>query len=353
MSLRPQTDWTLSEDVYSGTQKGLFKCVNTIYKGIRSNSSVFLDGKPNITVMSSTHSTGIKIENGKAVGVNVVGPDGNEYTFHAKYEVIVSQGVFESPKLLMLSGIGPKAHLADKGIKAKVDSPHVGQNLLDHPILSHVFKLKDGYGMDGHLLRAGPMHDGAVAAYNRDRGGPYSSGLLELVAFPRADQGLKRSKEYKDYVSKNGGKDPFGPDGQPHFEVDFVPMFADAFQWHFPAPPTGDFLTVIVDLMRPLSKNGYVLLNSNDPLEQPYININFFSNDLDIIALREGVRLIDDIVMNGDGMKEIVGEDYPWPMPRASDEAMKRQILERSQTGFRESDSCKHTTSIETNFALT
>lgn len=52
-------------------------------------------------------------------------------------------------------------------------------------------------------------------------------------------------------------------------------MFSDAFQWHFPTPPTGDYLTVIVDLMRPLSRNGYVKLNSADPLEQPYINLNF------------------------------------------------------------------------------
>lgn len=111
-------------------------------------------------------------------------------------------------------------------------------------------------------------------------------------------------------------------------------MFADAFQWHFPTPPTGDYLTVIVDLMRPISRNGEVKLKSIDPLEQPYINLNFFSHDLDLVALREGVRFIDDIVMNGKGMKDLIEGDYPWPMPRSSDEAMNRQILERSQTGF-------------------
>ncbi|OAL30498.1 hypothetical protein AYO20_08717 [Fonsecaea nubica] len=324
----------LTSDVYSGTQKGLFKCVNSIYKGVRSTAAVFLEGKPNVTLMSSTISKKLVFEGNKAVGVTVIGPDGQDYTFRAKYEVIVSQGVFESPKLLMLSGIGPKEHLESKGIKTLVDSQHVGQNLLDHPILSHVFKIKDGYGLDSHLLRAGPQKDGAVAAYRKDRTGPYSSGLLELVAFPRADEWFEKSKEYREYKAKNGGVDPFGPAGQPHFEVDFVPMFCDAFQWHFPTPPQGDYLTVIVDLMRPLSRNGEVKLNSTDPKEQPYVNINFFSHDLDLIALREGVRMIDDIVMNGEGMKDIIEGDYPWPMPRNSDEAMIRQILERSQTGF-------------------
>ncbi|KAF2101034.1 glucose-methanol-choline oxidoreductase [Rhizodiscina lignyota] len=324
----------ITTDVYSGTQTGLFKCVSTIYNGQRSTSAVFVEGKDNITVMAHTYAKKLVFDGNKAAGITVLGPDGRDYTFKAKHEVIVSLGVFESPKLLMLSGIGPEDELSRHGIKPLVKSPHVGQNLLDHPILSHVFKLKDGYGLDSHLLRAGPNKDAAVSLYRKNKGGPLSSGLLELVAFPRCDEYFNKSKEYVAYKEKNGGVDPFGPSGQPHFEVDFVPMFSDAFQWHFPTPPAGDWLTVIVDLMRPLSRNGWVKLKSADPLDDPDANINFFSNDLDLIALREGVRWVDDIVMNGDGMKDIVGEDYPWPMPRNSDEAMIKMILERSQTGF-------------------
>jgi choline dehydrogenase len=112
-------------------------------------------------------------------------------------------------------------------------------------------------------------------------------------------------------------------------------MFSDAFQWHIPTPREGNWVTVIVDLMRPLSKNGEVKLNSADALVQPNVNLNFFSHDLDIIALRQGVRFVDDILQTGEGFKDIIGEDYPWPMPRNSDEAMNKMILERSQTGFR------------------
>lgn len=131
---------------------------------------------------------------------------------------------------------------------------------------------------------------------------------------------------------------PLTPDADTTY---LQPMFCDAFQWHIPTPPQGDYFTVIVDLLRPLSQNGTVTLNSTDPLEQAKININFFSNDLDLIAMREGVRFVDDIVMNGEGMKDIIESDYPWPMPRNSDEAMIKMILERSQTGFREF-SCHH-----------
>ncbi|KAK3046458.1 hypothetical protein LTR09_012042 [Extremus antarcticus] len=179
------------------------------------------------------------------------------------------------------------------------------------------------------------MKEAAVRAYTRDRTGPPHSGLLELVGFPRVDKRLEKIPAYVEAKKTNNGLDPFGFDGQPHFDVDFVPVVADAFQWHIAAPADGgDHLTVIVDLLRPLSKPGWVLLASADYREQPCINLNTMENDLDIIALRQGIRHIDDILMTGDGMKDIIGADYPWPMPRASDEAMNQMILERLQTSF-------------------
>lgn len=327
----------LTDDVHNGTMNGLWKCINTIYNGKRSSSWRFLEGKPNVTVLGETNAKKLIFENGKAVGVEVIANDGSTLALHAKYEVIVSLGVYETPKLLLLSGIGPEAELAKFGIETVVKSEHIGQNLLDHPILPHVFKLKDGFGLDGHLLRPGLEKDAAASAYRWKNKGPYTSGLLELVGLPRIDKYLEKVPEYVEFKKANGNVDPFGPAGQPHFEIDFVPMFCDAFQWHIPTPPKGDYMTVIVDLLRPLSKNGTVTLNSTNPLEQANININFFSNDLDLVAMRQGVRFVDDILLNGEGMKDIIEEDYPWAMPRTSDEAMDTMIKERSQTGFRES----------------
>lgn len=77
-------------------------------------------------------------------------------------------------------------------------------------------------------------------------------------------------------------------------------------------------------------------MDSLDPHEQPEINLNYFSNELDVLALREGVRFIDDILMNGEGMRDIIGQDYPWLMPRDSDEEMDRAVLDSAETGFRE-----------------
>jgi choline dehydrogenase len=329
----------LTEDIYSGKMAGLTHCLDTIYKGTRQGSFLYLNGKPNVTVLSSVQSKKLIIDPSTKIctGLIVINPaTGEEIILNAKYEVIVSQGVFESPKLLMLSGVGPAAELKQHNIPVIVDSPHVGQNLLDHPIVPFVLRLKDGYGLDDHLLRPGQAHDGAVNAYRRDKTGPYGSGLLEMVGFPRIDERLNKYSAYRQAKQANGGLDPFGPGGQPHFELDFVPMFSSAFQWHYPTPPKGSSLTVIVDLLRPLSK-GEVKLNSGNPLQQPNINLNFFGNDLDILAMREGVRWTYDVLTNGEGMKDIVTGDYPWEMPIHSDEAMNKVVLERSQTGFRKS----------------
>ncbi|ORY09277.1 hypothetical protein BCR34DRAFT_602927 [Clohesyomyces aquaticus] len=320
----------VSEDIYSGEMHGLTHCMDSTYNGIRSTSGCFLKNKPNVTILASTYSKKINFDGTTAVSVSVLVGGEEEHTFKANKDIIVSQGVFETPKLLMLSGIGPEKELLSHGISPVVTSEHVGQNLLDHPIMPYCRKLKAGTGLDNHLLRAGYEKDGAIAQYRKDRTGPVGSGLLELVGLPRIDKYLETDPDYVKFKRENGGVDPFGPGGQPHFEIDFVPMFSDAFQWHFPCPSEGDYLTVIVDLLRPLSQNGWVKLNSTDPLQQPHININFFSHDLDIVAMREGVRFLDNIL---DKM-EIVGEHYPWPMPLTSNEAMKRAILERSQTGF-------------------
>ncbi|RYP57419.1 hypothetical protein DL769_009489 [Monosporascus sp. CRB-8-3] len=339
----------LTDDVHNGTMRGLWKCTTSIYNGKRSSSWMYLEGKNNVTVLSKTNSKRLLIDEAtkKCVGVEVLLPNGETHSFRAKYETIVSSGVFESPKLLMLSGIGRQSDLARFNIKTIVDSAHVGQNLLDHPILAHVFRVEYGNGLDHHLLRAGLEHDAAVSAYRWKNKGPYTSGLLELVGLPRIDDRLMKYPEYIAAKEANGGLDPFGPAGQPHFEIDFVPMFADAFQWHIPTPPSGDYMTVIVDLLRPQSRSGTVELNGADPLVQPKINLNFFANDLDILALREGIRWVDDVLTTGEGMKDIVKEDYPWPMPRTSDAAMDKMILERSQTGFHPCGSARMGQNIE------
>jgi choline dehydrogenase-like flavoprotein len=339
----------ISENIYDGDMIGLTHCVDSIHNGQRSGSFLFVKNKPNITILPSVHSKRLIIDNSTrtCTGVTVITPTGAELTFHATREVILSQGVFETPKLLMLSGVGPAAELKKHGLDVIVDSRHVGQHLLDHPAVPFVLHVKDSFGMDDVLLRPGPANDAAVSAYRSKKEGPLASGLLAMVGFPRIDDNLNKDPIYRKAKANNGGVDPFSPEGQPHFELDFVCMFGSAFQWHFPTPKNGAHTSIVVDLVRPVSEGGEVKLNSADPLVQPNINLNFFADDLDIIAMREGVRWTYDLLLNGEGFKDIVIDQYPWDMPLDSDEEMKRAVLDRSQTAFHPCGTARLSKNIE------
>ncbi|KAJ6263856.1 hypothetical protein Dda_2428 [Drechslerella dactyloides] len=327
----------LTENIYDGEMIGLTHCVDSIYHGRRSGSFLFVpDTKKNITILPEVHSKKLIIDkaNMTAKGVTVIDKNGNELDFFADREVILAQGVFESPKLLMLSGIGPKAQLDRFGIELLVDSPHVGQNLIDHPAVPFVLRVKDGLCMDDVLLRQNEMNVAAKTAYAQNHSGPVGSGMLELVGFPRIDKYLDTDPEYRRRKAANGGRDPFSPDGQPHFELDFVGMFGSAFQWHYPIPKQGSHISVVVDLVRTVSPPGEVTLQSADPLVQPNINLNFFADELDIIGMREGIKFTYDVLTKGESFRDLVVSEYPWEMPLDDDRAMRHAVLDRCQTAF-------------------
>ncbi|KAJ5088322.1 hypothetical protein N7456_011938 [Penicillium angulare] len=99
----------LTENIYDGQMNGLTHCCDTIYRGQRSGSWLFVQDKPNITILAKAHSKRLIINKADHFcrGVTVIDPFGKELNFFVTREVVPSQGVFESPKLLMLSGIGP------------------------------------------------------------------------------------------------------------------------------------------------------------------------------------------------------------------------------------------------------
>lgn len=136
----------------------------------------------------------------------------------------------KSPKLLMLSGIGSASELTKHGIEVIVDSRHVGQHFLDHSGVPFVLQLKDGFGLDDYLIHDGPRKEATVFTYNKGNEGLMGFDFPELVILPCIDNYLKKDSEYRRSKANNGDVDPFSPEGQPHFELDFVCMFGSTFQ---------------------------------------------------------------------------------------------------------------------------
>ncbi len=129
--------FNVTEDLHGNVQEGFARGeVNIDSQGRRASTSrAYLHpvmGRPNLTVATQALTTRILIENGKAVGVEYA-QAGHVERAYAEREVILCGGTYNSPQLLMLSGVGPAAELRRHGIEPVIDLPGVGANLADHP----------------------------------------------------------------------------------------------------------------------------------------------------------------------------------------------------------------------------
>ncbi|KAK5991966.1 Pyranose dehydrogenase 3 [Cladobotryum mycophilum] len=330
--------YAIARDTLDGQVDGLSHTVQTIHHGQRSTSTCFIKDKENVTVLSSSLVEKVVFENRTAIGVMVSDLGANQRFYKAKREVIISCGVFESPKLLMLSGIGPREQFFKLRLPYLAASPHVGKNLQDHPTLSHTFRVSDGYSMDP-IMRPGLERDEAMKMYHEKRTGPMGSGLVEMTAFTRIDARLQTCREWRNMVEADPHLDPLGPHQQPHCKFDFMPFFASPFQPHVKQPKEGSYLTVVSSLLRPKSR-GTVCLKSTDISQQPVINLNHLAEEVDVASLREGMRFIHEVLMKGDGMRDLIFGEHPEPLPE-SDKDFNDLISRQVTTGYDACGTCR------------
>jgi choline dehydrogenase-like flavoprotein len=120
---------------------GFFSVAYNPDDGRRSSASVayihpILAGRekrPNLTILTNAWVSKINVENDKVTGVNITLQNGEKRTLHAKAETILCAGAVDTPRLMLLSGLGPKEQLTDLKIPVVKDIPGVGENLVDHP----------------------------------------------------------------------------------------------------------------------------------------------------------------------------------------------------------------------------
>ncbi|XP_026730746.1 glucose dehydrogenase [FAD, quinone]-like [Trichoplusia ni] len=253
------------EDVSSETSSlGFNEPLLYVADGIRQTGAVGYLGaaqaRKNLCVALFSTATKILIKDGVAVGVQVLTSDGKTSKLYAKKEVIVSAGAINSPKLLMLSGIGPKTHLESLGIKVVADLP-VGQNFMDHPSAVVVYQME----ANTDPLPAANPHDFPV---------PITTGYVALDS----------KQLYPDYQVINLVF--------PHDATALLQLCANVFKYtnevcdkFFAATSGRSTLFVVYNLMTPKSR-GEIKLASANPTDQPLIYTGTFTNkdDLDLMA---------------------------------------------------------------------
>jgi choline dehydrogenase len=264
-----QAGYPVTQD-YNGTQQEGFGAMEaTIYKGQRwSAATAYLRpamaaGKVRLerglarrVVMQGKRAIGVEIERGGQVMV-----------IHANAEVILAASTINTPKLLMLSGIGPAEQLRSHGIEVIADRAGVGRNLQDHLEIYMQFQAKQPITLYKYWNLLGKAMIGAQWLFTRK--GLGASNQFEACGFIRSDKGV----EY--------------PDIQYHF----LPI---AVRYDGKASAAGHGFRVHTGPMRSASR-GSVTLRSNDPKDPPKILFNYMSKDSDWRDFRKAIRLTREV----------------------------------------------------------
>ena len=172
--------WAVSTDLSGDQRTGISLAPSNIRPGRRhSGVDGYLDparDRANLSILTNTRVTQVLLDGERAVGVRIVNQDGSAQDLLASAGVVVTAGALRTPQVLMLSGLGPAAHLAEHGIAVARDLPAVGSYLQDHPAVALPFMA------DTSLL---PRFD-ARADYDLMRRGPLSTLAQVAALIPSA-----------------------------------------------------------------------------------------------------------------------------------------------------------------------
>jgi len=263
-----------NDDFNGPTQEGVGYYQTTTRDRRRGSTAVSYlrpaKGRQNLVIETRAHATKILIEQGRAVGVEYQTPSGKK-SARATMEVIVSGGVYGSPQLLLLSGLGPAGQLQEFGIPVIRDMPGVGANLRDHFYLQMIYRCSQPVTVND-FANSWPKKIAGAVQYALNRSGTMAGNGMYCGAFARSDPRLERPDlqiNMACWSTAERTRTGILPHPFPGFTMSPVHLRPDAI--------------------------GHVALKSPDPLAPPLIKFNFFKTDYDRQALIAGMRLIRKI----------------------------------------------------------
>lgn len=266
----------------------------------------------NLRVMTGAHTQRVVLDGTRVTGVEIARKPGGPVEFiAAKKDVILAAGSFQSPQLLLLSGIGPEAHLSEMKLPVRHELPGVGENLQDHLFVNM-----------NVLCNQRITYNNAETPYNilkylLFRQGPFAASPLEACAFVRTRSGLDR------------------PDLQFHF----APVMGYDLHDYRSLPKTEGF-TILPTLLKPKSR-GWVRLRSTDPFAAPVIQPNYFSEREDLETLVRGFKLGRDILLSEAFAPYRSESRLNYPVEATTDEQIITHILATCECVYHPVGTCK------------
>jgi choline dehydrogenase-like flavoprotein len=250
-----------------------------------------------VTLLTGKTVVRILVENNRAAGVELMGLERI-----TAGKVVLSAGSVHSPKILMHSGIGPAEQLRQHGIPVIVDSPEVGENLQDHPMVPVRAYVKGELGYQAAAQGLGSVKAGLRYFVTKD--GPASGNGIETVSH----------------------WNPSDFTAEPTIQCYHAPIIANQ-----ELSPTGDRSGITFELvvLQPKSR-GWVRLADGDPTSMPLINPNFIGEEEDLRAVVESVRAIRK-VMAQESLAPVITEEME-PGPSIQSDAEIGEWVKRAVT---------------------
>ncbi len=309
-----QAGYPVTPDYNGRQQEGFGPFDATIWRGRRwSAASAYLRPalrRDNCTIVRAL-ARRVVIENGRATGVEVE-RGGKIEVIGARAEVIVAASSLNSPKLLMLSGIGPGKHLTEMGIPMVADRAGVGQNLQDHLELYVQMNATQPVSLYSYWSLLGKAYVGARWLFTKT--GIGASNQFESAGFIRSAAGV----EY--------------PDIQFHF----LPI---AVRYDGKASAEGHGFQAHVGPMRSPSR-GSVTLRSSDPKAPPVIRFNYMSQDKDWQDFRTCIRLTREIFAQ-EAFAPFRGRELQPGERMQSDDELDSVIREHAESAYHPCGTCR------------
>jgi choline dehydrogenase-like flavoprotein len=267
--------------------------------------------RPNLDVRLGVATLRVLLEKGQAIGVEVAGSGGRE-TIRAEREVILASGTIGSPRLLMLSGIGPADHLKSVGITPLADLPGVGSNLQDHLDLFVICECTGDHTYDKYAK----PHWSAIAGlrYLLFRKGPVASSLFETGGFWYANRNA-RSPDIQFHLGLGSG-----------IEAGVAKL-------------SNAGVTLNSAHMHPRSR-GTVRLASSDPSAAPLIDPNYWSDPYDRDISIAGLKLAREI-MRQDALKPFVMAERLPGEDKVSDDDLIAYACQHAKTDHHPAGTCR------------
>ncbi|CAF3584287.1 unnamed protein product [Rotaria sp. Silwood1] len=346
-----------------GEYEGVGHVGRTAYNGIRSTSADFINkyDKTNLIVRTGAFVDRIILEKSdekegeyKAVGVEAHDNTNSQpIIIKANKEIILSAGAYNSPMVLMHSGIGSEKHLNEVGIGCKINLPGVGENLQDHIIVCTSYQVNDPNLTYDRFLYHHP--DGltlAVKEWQDTKTGVMTSLPLAVMALTRIDKTIQdpawEAAKAKQQSKNSSNSDPTGQwPNQPHIELITTQLYmglpdfldADGLPYN---PVNGEGIFTTVAFLCGQQARGTVRLSFKDPTSKPIIDHAYLDNDLDVAVLAEGCRLCHEIIMKGRGTKDIIVGAWPKIVPHPNDMiGWKEHVRAFASTCFHPGGTCK------------